>query len=312
MGESTNQVHAIDVEEAGLRLAFLKENFEYRALWDEYKALRTSRSRTLLEMRTFLTRLKREFGIQTASIPLLRFQMSPKVLIGHVLDLLDPQEGRKVVPKDIREAVLPTLFSFPHIVQLVRSPDHFDKDKGDPSFEQKNTIVVRSFERLDGAVRPFERILLIDVRAKKAQLKKEFNALLDHLPLDYSRSRKESEQHLLVWKTRRKRKSFAEIARELKITEEAAKKSYYRAYEITQGRTYEPERLRRDVRLWRKSELEKTCDTCKNRERCDTPCPDILGFLDQDFVPRRELVHLSEYLALESHGLRDPRGKTGD
>ena len=100
---------------------------------------------------------------------------------------------------------------------------------------------------------------------------------------DNARHRKEAWQHLEVWKARRKRKGFAEIAQELGYkTEDAAKKSFYKAYELSQGRDYDPEKLK--PRIWRfeKEEVARSCATCPDRATCTELCPDVLLYVDHD------------------------------
>jgi hypothetical protein len=69
----------------------------------------------------------------------------------------------------------------------------------------------------------------------------------------------------------------------LELTEDLVKKRFYRAYEITQGRKYDIEKNRG---LWiiRKCELKNECGTCEIRDDCTDPCPDVLGYSDQDQV----------------------------
>jgi hypothetical protein len=95
---------------------------------------------------------------------------------------------------------------------------------------------------------------------------------------------------------RKERIPFPEIARAMEITQDAAKKAFYRAYERTQGRAYEPDRYRKDGQKTNTWDLTKTCQTCPDRQTCTELCPEILRFADQGI-----LKSTKEYL-----GEKDP------
>ena len=75
---------------------------------------------------------------------------------------------------------------------------------------------------------------------------------------------------------------FSAIARKLRLTEDAAKKAFYRACELTQGKKYDPEMLKKEIWIVRKEELKKTCGNCPDRRECKIKCPEILAYVDQD------------------------------
>lgn len=156
-------------------------------------------------------------------------------------------------------------------------------------------------------IKPYQRVLLIDMRGSYASLKEEFAEYLERVKRtrenpclhddyredlhtydswmpDNSRRRKEAWQHLTVWRMRRNRKGFAEIARTMRMKADTAKKSFYRAFEMIEGRSYQPEDFRRDHWVIRKAELKQTCSTCPDKKNCTVLCPDVLPFTNQDIL----------------------------
>lgn len=151
---------------------------------------------------------------------------------------------------------------------------------------------------------PHERLLVVDLRKKKSELLEEFGAFFDRVKyhrentrdsewgknysrweLDTTRSRDEANRHLEVWRLRRQfpKPSFPEIAKKLRITPAAAKKSFYRAIELITGRRFDRE-------AWDKERAEKpskTCASCPQREGCKDPCPEIFEekTSNPDYIP---------------------------
>ena len=105
---------------------------------------------------------------------------------------------------------------------------------------------------------------------------------------DLTRYREESWKHLEVWKLRRQKISFIDIGIKMKITEDTAKKSFYRACELTQGKAYDLQALRREVWLAHMEGLQKSCATCPDYGPCDTLCPEMLQLVTQDEVYLQE------------------------
>jgi hypothetical protein len=152
----------------------------------------------------------------------------------------------------------------------------------------------------------------VDLSRKRGELIEHFKRLLDAVDYfrtsedipqtwrenyeqwrpDTSRQRDEAWQQLKVWRLRKERMPFAEIARRMVTTEDATKKAFYTAYERTQGRPYDPERYRRCARSIYKDSLERTCETCPERDTCTELCPEMMRYVDQDTHGRRE--HLTQ------------------
>lgn len=96
------------------------------------------------------------------------------------------------------------------------------------------------------------------------------------------RFRGEQIQALQVWEERRLRKPFNQIAKELGIKEPAAKKAFYKAYELIYGKKYDPADYEKPE--IKKEYLKKFCNTCMEKSTCNckVPCPDVVKFVDQD------------------------------
>jgi hypothetical protein len=258
------EIFKFDLDTARLNLALLKENFEYRTFFEKFiKSIDDTSF-------SFPAYYFEKFGL-----PGVRFTVGAPCY-NDVLELLDPYKKVKLDSKR-EDNILSKIFYFPSVMQVEFNTSYI---KG---------IASRTFESIERKkTKPHERIFIADLRKKKKQLLREFSEFIDatynqsDLKPDNSRFRAEAWTHLKVWKLRRKRLSFSNIAEQLKLTEGNARKSFYRAYELTQGRKYDPEMLRRQVWLVRKKELQKTCDNCPDRDTCTVLCPDILRFIDQD------------------------------
>lgn len=294
-----------------LRLALLKERADYRTFWETYggKKITDAVNRYVKGEPTpkiifdFNERLAR-FGVKSP-FP-VRGAIAANVV--NILDTLNPY---KEVPEDIPYGPLGLKFSDdkPAICQVVQ------EDPGGlwrpvetmASFYDKNTTV---------PLKPFERLLRIDLSRKRSELISDFIKFLDRVDLsrnaflsgdmpkgklediadnyaiweqDNTRFRKECWQHLKVWKMRRQKKSYAAIARELNIRIPAAKKSFARAFELIEGKKYDPELFikYKSVNL---PELKRTCDNCPTRSTCTELCPDGLRYGNQDYVPQQHLI----------------------
>lgn len=162
-----------------------------------------------------------------------------------LLDLLDPQKDiKEATPKAIE--LLPQLFYQSGVRRLIRAEKLIEYGR-----EKQN-----DWTQLE----PYERLLLVDLRKRKDQLLVEFENLIraellnkkytiDQLQPDPDgyglweaenrRKRKEAKKQLKVWKLRKQQIPFSQIAGQLKISEDLAKKQFYRAFELILGETYE-------------------------------------------------------------------------
>lgn len=87
-----------------------------------------------------------------------------------------------------------------------------------------------------------------------------------------------------VWELRRDRKTFPEIARQLKIPTGTVRMRYYHAYDVIYNHRYQSD-LRKRID---KETLRKYCEICPDRT-CKILCPDVLPYVDQDQVKRGEV-----------------------
>jgi hypothetical protein len=107
--------------------------------------------------------------------------------------------------------------------------------------------------------------------------------------LSQKRQRDEVQGQLRVWEHRRKRKSFSLIAKYEGITEEAARKRFYKAYQLTQGTSYNKDKF--ILKGWNISKrgLCKDCDDHPDKGgTCTYLCPDALSYVRQDHRSRKE------------------------
>ena len=286
LDELNHDIFQFDADLARLKLALLKENFEYREFFrnfadDPYRL-------------PFPAGVFKKFGM-----PGMRFCCTSPNYKG-ILNLIDPFKETSLDPR--REKSLLSRLFYSHGVKQIE----FD----DQPVEGIASITKFGIERR--GIKPHERALLVDLSKKKKQLLREFSEFIDNvyrhknysimkkdldfefyqkMEPDISRFRQESWTHLKVWKLRKNRVRFSQIAMKLGLTEDAAKKSFYRAYELTQNKKYDPDALRREIWLIKKSELKKTCDACDERENCMSLCPEVLAYIDQDTVknPKEKL-----------------------
>jgi hypothetical protein len=262
-------------EQERLRLAILKEKAAYRDLWKkcnmdqpESADLDHFRSKTMA------------FGM--SQLPVTR-----KRLYAY-LDLINPFSD-----KELPDPLPLTVFSVEPAVMGVgvgTLPPAIEFDSG--VYQMRGQIKLK----------PSERLLKVDLSKPRKQIVKEFEYFLDVVERwrerdkqiqvikenyakwnqDKSRNSEKTWQALEVWKLRREKTPFKDIARKLKMGEEAAKKAFYRAYELIEEKPYKKERMTK--RAIPKSELKRICDTCPDRSTCRVPCPDALPYVIQDEV----------------------------
>lgn len=306
------------VEEGRLRLALLKENSEYRRFFDEHKpalysclamkedksANKCQQTECMTTIGMFVADCETKFGMAPHAHPLFvrlyfpdpkgGMEATPRRLsLDQAMMFLDPATDVESIPREL-SLVFDEMFFREGIYMVV--PDNVPPI---PLGEARREI------GMPKKIQPYQRLLLIDLRENPTLLKERFAEFLDRIYWsrkvsrpewrdsyvgwvpDRSRERKEAWQHLKVWRMRRHRKSFSEIARTLSTTSkkmaiDAAKKSFYRAFELIEERSYSPEEFRRDYWEIRKAELKRTCATCPDRNNCTVLCPDVLSFIEQD------------------------------
>jgi hypothetical protein len=287
-----NQVNKImaralpDVENARLRLALLKENFEYQTFFLDF--MKWTKKNANSEFWPGLA-FKRIFHISL-------FPGSPQYK--NILKAIDPFE--KNSPNI--DSYLPNLFRDPAVTLIDTSKNPIEGLQNKP---------LRSF--LDQE-KPWNRLYAIDLRKPKAQIKAEFEAFLewafdektnenhdlsyDEWEIFTARKRDEAWRHLEIWKLRKKKTPFFDIARQLNISIDVAKKSFARAYELTQEKKYDPVLYRREAWSIKFEALEKNpCAVCPNRATCTELCPEMLGFVNQDQCTLKEkLLEDSDYI----------------
>jgi len=266
-----HEIFKFDLDSARLKLALLKENFGYRTFYKKF--IRSIHDTNF----SFPANHFETFGL-----PGVRFTFAGP---SHddTLKLLNPLDSTNI-DKKREECLLQKIFYSNAVMQLeVNSELPYEGLAG------------RTLHTLK-KVKPYERFFSVDLRKKKKQILREFEEFLnntyrckDYFEVetwkpDNSRLRKEAWTHLKVWELRRKRLTFLKIAEQLKLTEDNAKKSFYRACELTQGRKYYPEMLKKEIWCVEIEELQKTCENCPDSDTCTILCPDVLPFVNQDVL----------------------------
>lgn len=290
-----------------LRLALLKERADYRTLWGQYggenlaDAVSRYKKSGVVEKITcnFNNGLAR-FGIEPP-FPV----RGPVFNLNILLDVLNPY---KEVPEEIPFGIKFSSDQRSICQILQQEPDDlWQPFETTASFYDKESTI---------SLKPSERLLRVDLSNKRSKLISDFINFLDdvnlnrnaflssetpegklhNIFLNYSaweqkktRFRKESWQHLKVWKMRRQRKSYAIIAHELEIKIPAAKKSFARAFELIEGRKYDPTFFK-DYKKIHLHELNNPCEDCPERATCPELCPDALQYANQDQVKQHHLI----------------------
>jgi len=297
-----------DYKDLLLNLELIKENFEYRRLWNQhriYTALAIQKNdpftikngkrkwkERFLEEGAFIDSLVIEFKNLGLNIETFLFfyrktdfeNLDPR----NPLDL----DNLPKLSKWFTNTALPEMFCRPGLV-------HYRLEKTRVQEWRVEKLLNPSSLQL----KPCERLLSVDLSIDRAQLEQEFKTFLDKIEAnrralwfcetgygkwkqDIRRVRKERLQHLKVWRARRQKKRFATISVQLKLSEQATKDSFYRACELIQGRRYDLETDRERMKKY-KGEF-KICRDCSKRDPCnDTDkktCPDFLEYLNQDQV----------------------------
>ncbi len=272
-----HEIFNFDIETARLKLALLKENFEYRKFYEKFiksiENLGSYDSNFIFPRNIF-----ENFGL-----------IGARHVFGgpshyELLKILNPFDDFEI-EKNREKYLLQTIFYECAVMQIELNID-----------APVNGLSGRAMPTLKKA-KTYEQFFSVDLRKKKKQILREFEEYINNAyrwkkynavetwQVDDSRFRQEAWKHLTVWKLRRKKLSFSKIALETHQTADNAKKSFYRAFELILGRKYDPGILKREIWVIHKNEMQKTCDSCPDRLTCGTLCPDVIPFVDQDILP---------------------------
>jgi hypothetical protein len=220
MNSINYEIFKFDPDTARLKLALLKENFEYRAFFEKF-----IHSWALLDdlngsFPLFPVPLFPAYHFEKFGLPGVRFLVGAPYW-NDVLDLLNPCKEVNFDSKKEKK-ILSRVFYFHSIFQI-----EFDGRE----IEGLASIPLEAIERKKR--KPSERMFIADLSKKKKQLLREFGEFIDvacdqsNLKPDKSRFRAEAWTHLKVWKLRKKRLPFSKIAEQLNLTEDYVKKSFY-------------------------------------------------------------------------------------
>ena len=159
-------------------------------------------------------------------------------------------------------------------------------------------------EKYRNDLKPSERLLRVDLSRKRSELEREFKLFLDlaearradkKVPEDWkqnyetwepdnSRFRSEAWQALEVYRLRRKRMQYKDIARTLKMGLQASKMAYKRASILIEGKPpVSREKFKREKLPFTTADVKGGCANCPLRDTCKELCPDMLAFVRQDY-----------------------------
>jgi len=229
-----------------------------------------------------------------------------------VLDALNPYSEE--LPDN-----LPFYFhEYPPVAQLVSSPFGQQSTPKSLMIHEHDYCVPPEFAI--NQLKPWERLLRIDLRRSKKDIKNEVGRYLDrvakrrknleacnciytsndgrsekidwsdnyaHWQTDVSRAREEAWRDLEIWRMRRgvNKRTFPRISKDLKIKVDAAKKAFAHAYFLIEGRQYTPTKFKDIYKEITLQELSRTCATCPEKPEhggaCKELCPEMLAVIDQ-------------------------------
>jgi len=300
-------------------LSILKENFTYQAYFnrlrtDPYRwcapvprpgesavehAKRYTHQSTDPEGGS-LDQILRDYGLNGSAVT----TPSRFFTFNEIVKYLDPHGENPFTPNR-EEMALFTLFRDPAVSAVTRlegrHPEYIP-----PGFPY---TIAPSLDLHAAYAPPNKALLEIDLSRDRWEILAELTAFIDHAQAqlgikDSRRWRKETERHMLVWGLRKKRKAFSEIGKQLNLSQDTVENSFYRAYELTQGRKYDRQEFYREFWEQQKADLNKKCSNCPNRVECErtgTLCPEIMAYVDQDYVPLREKILRNDDEALKDH-----------
>lgn len=242
------------MENTLLRIAILKENFDFRNYFPKFKSRELSRTLTTWQVEDWSFEKIESWGL----VGLKNFVGMP--FYAELLDALDPEIS--ALPDPQISKFFPLLFARSAPVLPLYFDARATRTAPYKLVLAASPVTLEAHERaivINVADSSFDDIL----DSFKNWLRKEKRSL--------SRQRSETHRHLAIWKMRRQRIPYSQIASLQKISIDAVKKSFRRAWALTQGRSYDPESFARAVNLG----VTRQCDTCTDRPTCRELCPDM-------------------------------------
>lgn len=314
------QTTKIKEERSKQKLSFLKENRFYREAHEKAKEtilkpveklLREQKKKLLkgqtLEnpdfffypdhegpqhsMADYLWQRCSAFGIEPPSFPAPFFHLSES----EISNLLDPEKNISQLSQKTID-ILPDLFEQPTIYIGIKSKG------GGVQLERKGTTILR-----EGHIEPepYERLLKLDMRRKKADILSEINSLIDREQNKYrrytdegwnpdsTRSSKEAWTQLKIWQLWKQGQGFKRIVPQVNMTYDAVKMAFHKAYERIYNIPYNIidvwENESRSVPM---PDIKQFCKNCSDYP-CKIPCPEYLelieNYISQDSVKQKEI-----------------------
>lgn len=231
------------------------------------------------------------FGIEPLSFPAPFFHLSEN----EISTLLDPEKDTSQLSQKAIE-LLPNLFEQP-IINIGM------KSKGDVVQLERNGTILQESQNIE--MRPYERLLKLDMRRKKADIVAELDAFIDREQKRYrrytdegwnpdsTRSSKEAWTQLKIWQLWKQGQGFKRIVPQVNMTYDAVKMAFHKAYERIYNIPYNIidvwENESRSVPM---PDIKQFCKNCSDYP-CKTPCPEYLelieNYISQDSVKQKEI-----------------------
>ncbi len=338
MDVKTRKFNRRDHESAELKLSLLKENFDFRDSFDllekdpysicpelrrpdESLGKYCGRLGNLLHNHIpFFGNFGEAFGFLGINEHFMLKTQAAGIPLAEVLDLLNPNKDLSAIISVKLKNMLPGLF-IPKGIQEI------------PMAEKIVTWAWQSRETQEWTkLRPYERLLKIDLRRRKTELLQEFSAFLEaekqfkeslgsveskdatkvyfsggysRWDFNTSRQRKETREQLAVWNLRKQNISYKEIAKQLNMIEDPTRKRFYAAWRKTQGYPYDKEDFKKIIHSARKEVVPNPCENCDNYNCLNAqemsspdwePCSRWWGYINQDCKKSLGIVIPASYL----------------
>ncbi len=297
---------------ARMRLALLKESAAYRAFWEENSVKILS---AWEEDKLSIDAAAPFCHLSGNGCKDCKFSIACHVDIHFRIDLLNafslnyedsPQNFFPILDPYNEEELPDPLPKFIIFFDQRATMSQVLFDATSPNEHPKGGVNITVCEE---ALAPGERMLIIDVTRRKSDILAEMGRFLDSISNfrkqadnpwaeEYATWQPETERQreeetwlaLKVWKLRRQKKTYLEISKETELRVPAAKKAFARAYELIEGRLYDRERFKKVYQKIQSAEVKRTCKDCPERDTCVDPCPEVLPFLEQDYIGLAELI----------------------
>jgi len=157
--------------------------------------------------------------------------------------------------------------------------------------------------------------LEIDLSQKKERIMHEVEELVESYSgyVDKGRNRDTPDRAInrfLVWDEYKRLRSFKKIADKYICKPSTVTKAYNSAWQKIMDEKYDPKK--HNKKRFTMAQLEKTCDICPERKKCNRLCPEVASFAQQDRYVKFDAFHKTvfteeiENITEEQEGKQSP------